>query len=157
MSDPLFSDNDEKHAAGFVLNKLYNSKCFGRRGNTKHNRHMQLDNMPKGYPYLDKRGLIKEVCLAMNGTVVLIFKSQAEDHICALHETDAMKVGLEICNFYRSKVGLPPLDAYFKELTITEEEEEASNEPYKKMTDKEKRTEEWRKKAEKWMKDQGLT
>lgn len=149
------SDDDEKHAAGYVLNKLYTSRCFGRRGNKKHNRHTQLDNMPKGFPK-DKRGTIKTACQRMDGILVLIFSSDREDHICALHDQDARETGLKICNFYRKRVGLPPLDLNWKEL-ISEEKENAGEEiVYRRLTEKEKRAEEYKKKIEKWMKDQEL-
>lgn len=154
LSNGMFSSNDEKHAAGFILNKLYLWKKFGKRGNITHGGHTELANMQKGYP-LDKRGAIRPSCQKMNGKLVLIFKSTGEDHICALYESDAIDVGLNICNYYRSTVGLPSLDNYFKEMRdIPKEVSEKKD--YRKLTEKEKRTEKYRRGIEKWMKDNDL-
>ena len=152
MSPIVFSGEDEG-AAGFVLNKLYTLKCFAKRGNIRHGRHTELTNMPKGY-LPECRGLVISVCRRMNNKLVLIFKSTGEDHICALNEEDALKVGLEICNRYRKKVELPPLDRCFKEI-LTSGHDEAKS--HKAMTEKEKRNREYLERTKKWMADQGLS
>src|SRR5713226_1228964 len=110
----MFSDKEEELAAGFVLNKLYTLKCFARRNNLRHGRHTELRNMQKGYPP-DKRGFVNSACQRMQNRLVLVFRSTREDHICALNEDEAIAEGLELCNRYRSAVGLPPLNRFFDE------------------------------------------
>ena len=145
---------DEAFAAGFVLNKLYTMKCFGRQGNKKHNRHTELANMPKSFP--GDRGMVISVCRRMNNVLILIFKSSGEDHICALHEVEAMKMGLGLCNDYRAKVELRPLDEYLKEAKPSPQEEKPA--AYVPLTDKEKRSRDfYEKNIKKWIDQNGLS
>lgn len=144
--------NEERYAAGFVLNKLYTLRCFAKRKNIRHGRHTQLANMQKGYPP-DMRGLINPVCQKMNDKLVLIFKSTGEDHICALNEDDAIEVGLQICNYYRKKSGLPQLNRFFKEMQEKESRDPVKKD-YRKPSEKERRNREYLEKVKKWMQDQ---
>ncbi len=146
--------NDVKLAAGFVLNKLYTKRYFGKRNNKRHGRHTELANMHKGYPP-DKGGFIKTACDQMRGRLVLIFPSTGEDHICALYEDDAIKDGLEICNYFRKEKGLPPIDRYFKEM----QEKKGGvleKKTYRKLSEKEKRSKEYWEKIKKLGEDQNL-
>jgi hypothetical protein len=145
---------EEMFAAGFVLNKLYSLRLFARRGNITHGKHTELANMSKSYPP-DRRGEVSSVCKKMNGKLILIFKSTRDDHICALLEDDALTVGLELCNRYRKKVWLPPLDRYFKELTAERPKDSGAAE-YRRLTDKEKRNKEYLRRTKKMAEGQGL-
>jgi hypothetical protein len=149
--------DEERFAAGFILNKLYTLRCFARKGNISHGKHTELLNMPKGFPrgFLKRGEDLVSVCRRMNGQLVLIFKSTGEDHICALLGGDAAKRGLELCNYYREKVGLPPLGDTFTEI-LRSAPEVREPEKYHRLTAKEKRNLEYRKGVEKWMKDEGL-
>ena len=154
MTPPItFSGDDEEAAAGFVLNKLYTLKCFAKRNNLRHGRHTELSNMQKGYPP-DRRGQVNSACQRMKSRLVLIFRSTGEDHICALNEDEAIAEGLELCNRYRSSVGLPPLNRFFEE-----ERRPAQDQPseQKRESDKERRSREYYEKMKKWMDDQGLS
>ena len=154
MTPPLtFSDDEEEAAAGFVLNKLYTLKCFAKGNNLTHGRHTELKNMQKGYPP-DKRGHVNSACQRMKNRLVLIFRSTREDHICALNEDEAIAEGLELCNRYRSNVGLPPLNRFFEE--DRQPAQEQSSAP-KRESDKEKRSREYYERMKKWMDDQGLS
>lgn len=133
----IHQSNDIKLAAGFVLNKLYTKRYFGRRNNKRHGRHTELANMQKGYPP-DKGGFIKTACDQMRGKMVLIFPSTGEYHICALLEDDAIRRGLEICNYYRREYELPPLDMDLGE--IQEKRTEVSEKKtYRKLREKRKK------------------
>jgi len=143
--------SDESYIAGFILNKLYTFRFFGKRGNVSHGGHTELANMPKGYPPKYK-GLVISVSEKMNGKYVLIFKSTKSDHICALNEDNAIQEGLKICNSYRVKVGLNSLSRRFEEIKNLEPIYE-SKKAYQKLTEKEKRAKAW---LEKWKKEQGL-
>jgi hypothetical protein len=154
LSSKNDTESDEAYIQGFILNKLYTFRFFGKRGNIRHGGHTELSNMPKGYPPQYK-GLVLSVAKKMNGKFVLIFKSTGSDHICALNEDDAIQEGLKICNFYRSKVGLNPLSRRFEEMKEPKPIDESKEEkPYQKPSDKEKRAKAW---LEKWKKDQGLS
>jgi len=151
-----FSTPEEEYAAGFVLNKLYTLKYFGRAGNISHNGHTQLTNMMKSFPK-DRRGTILKVCDRMKNRLVLIFKSDGEDHICALHETESMRVGLIIANNFRKQVGLPPLDKFLKEADETLPVQPTSI-VYVPLTDKERRSKVYyEKNIKKWVDHEGLT
>lgn len=143
---------DEYFIEGFILNKLYTFRFFGKRGNIAHGGHTELANMPKGYPPKYK-GLVIFVSKKMNGRYVLIFKSTGDDHICALNEDDAITEGLKICNSYREKVGLNPLSRRFEEIKNPKPIDEAKEKSYQKLTEKEKRAKAW---LEKWKSEQGL-
>ena len=154
MTPPItFSDDEEEAAAGFVLNKLYTLKCFAKRNNLRHGRHTELSNMQKGYPP-DRRGHVNSACQRMKNRLVLIFRSTGEDHICALNEDEAIAQGLELCNRYRSSVGLPPLNRFFEE-----ERQPAQEQPtgQRRESDKDRRSREYYEKMKKWMDDQGLS
>lgn len=154
MPEGIEFDDDERYAAGFVLNKLYTLRLYARRGNVKHGKHTELANMPKGLPP-DARGAIIPVCRRMNGKLVLIFKSTSDDHICALLEDEAIALGRELCNSYRKKHGLPPIDRFFKEVTEDIPQEDVPKEQ-RKLSDKEKRNREYLRKVEEWRRGQGL-
>ena len=146
-------ESDEAYIQGFILNKLYTFRFFGKRSNITHGGHTELANMPKGYPPKYK-GLVLSTAKRMNGNFVLIFKSTGSDHICALNEDDAIQEGLKICNSYRTKVGLNPLSRRFEEMKKPRPIEESKEEkPYQKLTEKERRAKAW---LEKWKKEQGL-
>lgn len=154
MTPPItFSDEEEEAAAGFVLNKLYALKCFAKRNNLTHGKHTELKNMQKGYPP-DKRGHVNSACQRMKNRLVLIFRSTREDHICALNEDEAIAEGLELCNKYRSSVGLPSLNRFFEE--EPQPARERLPEPGRE-SDKERRSREYYKKMKKWMNDQDLS
>ena len=90
----------------------------------------------------------------MKNRLVLIFRSTREDHICALNEDEAIAEGLDLCNRYRSTVGLPPLNRFF--------EEDISRAPKrppdsKRESDKERRSREYYEKMKKWMDEEGLS
>lgn len=148
-----FSDKEEELAAGFVLNKLYTLKCFAKRNNLRHGRHTELRNMQKGYPP-DKRGYVNSACQRMKNRLVLIFRSTREDHICALNEDDAIAEGLELCNRYRSTVGLPPLNRFFEEDTGPAPEQPPA---VRRESDKERRSREYYEKMKKWMDGEGFS
>ncbi|SRR6266705_3382901 len=153
MIPPIrFSDKEEEVAAGFVLNKLYTLKCFARRNNLRHGRHTESKNMQKGYPP-DKRGYVNSACQRMKNRLVLIFRSTGEDHICALIEEEAIAEGLELCNRYRSTVGLPPLNRFFQE-----DREPAQEQPpdARRESDKERRSREYYEKLRKRIGDESL-
>jgi len=153
MTPPTtFSDKEEELAAGFVLNKLYTLKCFARRNNLRHGRHTESKNMQKGYPP-DKRGYVNSACQRMKNRLVLIFRSTGEDHICALIEEEAIAEGLELCNRYRSTVGLPPLNRFFQE-----DREPAQEQPpdARRESDKERRSREYYEKLRKRIGDESL-
>ncbi len=154
MKGPGVLNEDDEFAAGFILNKLYTMKCFGRVGNKSHNRHTELANMPKSFPR--NRGIIVPTCYRMRNILVMIFKSNGEDHICALHEEDAMVIGLALCNKYRAKVGLPPLDKFLKESKPLAEETKKTE--WVPLTDKEKRTKAYyEENIKKWIGEKGLS
>lgn len=154
MTPPItFSDEEEEAAAGFVLNKLYTLKCFARRNNLRHGRHTELKNMQKGYPP-DKRGHVNSACQRMKNRLVLIFRSTGEDHICALNEAEAIAEGLELCNRYRSSVGLPPLNRFFEEDRRPAQEQAPGS---RQESDKERRSREYYEKMKKWLDDQGFS
>lgn len=154
MTPPIsFPDDEEEAAAGFVLNKLYTLKCFAKRNNLRHGRHTELKNMQKGYPP-DKRGHVNSACQRMKNRLVLIFHSTGEDHICALNEDEAIAEGLELCNRYRSSVGLPPLNRFFEEEHQPPQERPPGP---KRESDKERRSRKYYEKMKKWMDDQGFT
>jgi hypothetical protein len=145
--------SDELYIQGFILNKLYTFRFFGKRGNITHGGHTELANIPKGYPPKYK-GMVFSVAKEMNGKYVLIFKSTGSDHICALNEDDAIQEGLKICNSYRTKVGLNPLSRRFEEMKKPEPIDESKEEKiYHKLSEKEKRAKAW---LEKWKKEQGV-
>ena len=153
MTSPITFSDDEEAAAGFVLNKLYTLKCFAKSNNLRHGRHTELKNMQKGYPP-DRRGHVNSACQRMKNRLVLIFRSTGEDHICALDEDEAIAEGLELCNKYRSSVGLPPLNRFF------EEDRQPAQEPSSgrgRESDKERRSREYYEKMKKWMDDQGFS
>jgi hypothetical protein len=154
LTPPItFTDDEEETAAGFVLNKLYTLKCFAKRNNLRHGRHTELKNMQKGYPP-DKRRHVNSASQRMKNRLVLIFRSTGEDHICALNEDEAIAEGLELCNRYRSSVGLPPLNRFF------EEDRRPAQKPApgpKRESDKERRSREYYERMKKWMDDQGLS
>ena len=154
MPERMYFGEDEKFAAGFILNKLYNLRLFARRGNTAHGKHTELANMSKGYPP-ERRGEISPVCRRMNGRQILIFKSTGEDHVCALLEEDALVAGLELCNHYRKRVGLRPLDRSFKEV-IEELPKDSGAGAHRKLTEKERRNKEYLERIRKMMEEQGL-
>lgn len=85
----------------------------------------------------------------MNGKLVKIFKSTGHDHICALIDDDAVKVGLELCNYYRKQVKLPLLDRLFREI-VEEARKGVKTETYRKLTDKEKRNKKFLEDLKKW-------
>lgn len=145
-------ESDESYIQGFILNKLYTFRFFGKRGNISHGGHTELANMPKGYPPKHK-GLVMSVAKRMNGKYVLIFKSTGSDHISALNEDDAIPEGLKICNSYRTKVGLAPLSRRFEEMKSPEPIDKSKEKPYQKLTEKETRAKAW---LEKWKKEEGL-
>lgn len=154
MTPPVtFSNKEEEVAAGFVLNKLYTLKCFAKRNNLRHGRHTELKNMQKGYPP-DKRGHVNSACQRMKNRLVLIFRSTGEDHICALNEEEAIAEGLELCNRYRSSVGLPPLNRFFEEDRGSAQEQPPDT---KRESDKERRSRKYYEKVKKWMDDEGLS
>ncbi len=109
--------------------------------------------MQKGYPP-DKRGYVNSACQRMKNRLVLIFHSTGEDHICALNEEEAIAEGLELCNRYRSRVSLPPLNRFFEE-----ERGQARERPpdARRESDKERRSREYYKKMKKWIDDAGLS
>lgn len=146
-------EGNETYIQGFILNKLYTFRFFGKRGNIRHGGHTELANMPKGYPPQYK-GLVLSVSKKMNGKFVLIFKSTGSDHICALNEDEAIQEGLKICNSYRTNVGLNPLSRRFEEMKEPEPIDKSKEErPYQKLSEKEKRAKAW---LEKWKKEHGL-
>jgi len=144
--------SDETYIQGFILNKLYTFRFFGKRGNITHGGHTELANMPKGYPPKYK-GLVMSVAKKMKGKYVLIFKSTGSDHICALNEDDAIQEGLKICNAYRTKVSLNSLSRRFEEMKKPEPIDESKEKQSQKLTPKEKRAKAW---LEKWKKEEGL-
>lgn len=154
LPEKIDFSEDERFAAGFVLNKLYNLRLFARRGNITHGKHTELANMPKGYPP-EGRGEILPACRRMNGKHILIFKSTGEDHVCALLEEDALVAGLELCNHYRKKVGLRPLDRSFRE-AVEELPKDSGAGEHRKLTDKEKRNKEYLARIKKMMEERGL-
>jgi hypothetical protein len=153
LTPPITFSDDEEAAAGFVLNKLYTLKCFAKRNNLRHGRHTELKNMQKGYPP-DKRGHVNSACQRMKNRLVLIFHSTGEDHICALNEDEAIAEGLELCNKYRSSVGLPPLNRFFEEDRRPAREQSPGP---KRESDKERRSREYYERTKKWMDDQGFS
>jgi hypothetical protein len=151
----LFSDPDEEFVAGYIMNKLYFHKYFGRKGNKSHNKHTEIINAGKGLPP-EYRGKINKVCRKMAGVTVLLFKATGEDHICALVEKEAMAIGLPLANRYREAVGLHPLNEFLVEI----EDEPSVSKPasYTRLTDKERRSKEYyEKKIRKWADDKGLS
>ena len=90
----------------------------------------------------------------MKNRLVLIFRSTGEDHICALIEEEAIDEGLELCNRYRSTVGLPPLNRFFEE-----DREPAQEQPTdaRRESAKERRSREFYEKLKKRMDDESLS
>lgn len=110
--------DDEDIVAGFILNKLYLGRYFGKRRNIKHGRHTEVTNMQKGYPP-QHRGLFKKVIKFLeNIGLVITFPSTGEDHICAILDDEVIERGLPICNKYRLAVGLTSKQAIPRNLTI---------------------------------------
>lgn len=151
MPEPL---DERRFVAGFVMWKLYHNKCFARRKSAKHGKHIQLSSLPTGLT--PGRGDPIYMAREMNGKTVKIFKSTGDDHVCALLDDDAIKAGLDLCNYYLKNVGLPLLDKSFHEM-IEEKKAEEKREEYHKLTDKEKRNKEYLERMKKWMKDEGLS
>lgn len=150
-SEPI---DDERFVAGFVLNKLYRQRCYARKKTGKHMGHIRLSSLPTGMPpgHVD----VEHVARSMNGKLILIFKNEGVDQICAYIDKEIVEVGLPICNYYLTHVKLPPLDKRFRELielTPAEEKERG----YRKLSEKEKRNKEYLERVKKWMQDQGLT
>ncbi len=78
---------DSEHIAGFILNKLYEMKLFGRTGNVSHGRHTSVDNLPKGYA-LKFRGIFPDVIKRLKKRkLIIIFPSNGEYHVCANLDT----------------------------------------------------------------------
>jgi len=128
-------------------------KCFAKRNNLRHGRHTELKNMQKGYPP-DKRGHVNSACQRMKNSLVLIFRSTGEDHICALNEDEAIAQGLELCNKYRSGVGLPPLNRFFEEARGPAQGQPPDS---RRESDKESRSREYYGRMKKWMDDEDLS
>jgi len=128
-------------------------KCFAKRNNLRHGRHTELKNMQKGYPP-DKRGHVNSACQRMKNRLVLIFRSTGEDHICALNEDEAIAQGLELCNKYRSGVGLPPLNRFFEEARGPAQRQPPDG---RRESDKESRSREYYERMKKWMDDEDLS
>ena len=109
--------------------------------------------MQKGYPP-DKRGFVNSACKRMNNKLVVIFPTSYGRQVCALNEDEAVAAGLELCNRYRSSVGLPPLDRFFREARPVPQERQPES---KKESDKERRSREYYEMVKKWMDDQELS
>jgi hypothetical protein len=108
-------EGDDGHIRGFILNKLYMNKWWGRKSSGVHHGHTSVDNLPKGYPR-EHRGKFREIVKKMRRStenLIIVFPSAGEEHVCA--NLDQVDRGLELCNRYRETVGLPPLDRRFKE------------------------------------------
>ena len=154
MASPASSDlHDERFVAGFILNKLYLDRCYARRKSNKHGKHIQLSRLPTGL--LPGKGDALSVARRLDGQLIKIFKANPDEHVCALIDNDAVEAGLPICNYYREKVGLPPLDRRFQEMALGggtgEDGGDGRDEGYRKPTEKEKRNREYLEKVKESM------
>ncbi len=145
---------DNRFVAGFILNKLYQGRCYARRKSSKHGKHIRLSSLPTGL--LPEKGDAIFVAKQLNGNLIKIFKATGDDHVCALLDNDAVEAGLVLCNYFRQQVRLPPLDRMFREALQQAQKEEAKEEEYRKLTDKEKRNKEYLERVKKWAVDEGL-
>ncbi|MDG6921112.1 MAG: hypothetical protein JRN59_06255 [Nitrososphaerota archaeon] len=157
MASPTSSDvHDERFVAGFILNKLYLDRCYARRKSHKHGKHIQLSRLPTGLP--PGKGDALSVARRLDERLIKIFKANPDEHVCALIDNDAVEVGLPICNYYRERVGLPPLNRRFQEMAMGgggpgEGGGDMRDERYRRLTEKEKRNREYLEKVKKWMGD----
>jgi hypothetical protein len=157
MASPASPDMyDERFVAGFILNKLYLDRCYARRKSHKHGKHIQLSRLPTGLPL--GRGDALSVARRLDGQLIKIFKANPDEHVCALIDNDAVEAGLRICNYYREKVGLPPLDRRFQEMALDgggpgEGGGGGRKEQYQKLTEKERRNREYLEKVKEWTSD----
>ena len=149
--------NEDQFIAGFILNKLFTERRFARWSTGKHRGHIRLTSLPTGLP--PGYGDVERIARRMNGRLVLIFKNEGVDQICAYIDKEAVAEGLPICNYYRTspKVKLRPLDRRFQEMLEQAPVEEEKKEEYHKLTEKERRNKEYLEKTKKIMDDLGLS
>jgi len=110
-------EGDPEHIRGFILNKLYTLRCWVRPGGRPRG-HISLSDLPKGYPKRFRGLFPKQVDILRRMGLVVTFPhaGDAEPHISAVLDPEALERGLEICNAYRESVGLPPLNRSLREL-----------------------------------------
>lgn len=112
---PTLKKGDPEHVRGFILYKLWLSRCWARGG--RHHKHIDLENdLPKNY---DKkfRGVILSEARELHARgLVTIFKSEGRDAISAVFSEECIQVGLPIVNTYLKAVGQEPLEGTIREI-----------------------------------------
>jgi hypothetical protein len=149
--------NEDRFLAGFILNKLYTERRFARKSTGQHRGHIRLTSLRTSLP--PGHGDVERIARRMNKRLVLIFKNEGTDQICAYIDKDAVEEGLPLCNYYRTspEVKLPPLDKTFKEMLEHAPVEEEKKEEPRKLTEKEKRNKAYLERTKKIMNELGLS
>jgi len=104
------------HIMGFILNKLCLGGYFCKIGGKHHGKHINIDDLPKGYP-TEHRGKFSDIIKELKRKgLITIFPTKYGKQVCVSLNPQKLDECLLFINRYREDVGLPPLDRRFKEV-----------------------------------------
>ena len=112
-----FREGTAVHVKGFIMNKLFEKGCFGRRGS--HGKHMTITDLRGGYNPKHHSLFEDAVRQLRSEGLVTVFPARtgrgSDSHIVATF--DGLKDARALINGYRRSAGLRPLRPDLREFS----------------------------------------
>lgn len=113
-SIPKLRQGDPTHVQGFILYKLWISRCWASGG--QHAKHIDLENdLPTNYDRQYRGIILSQAEELKRRGLVSIWPSAGRKAVAAVPSKPALEAALPIVNAYLISVGLDPIEGDIRE------------------------------------------